>query len=344
MSLNQKKIDLNKDVKEIAEKAIAAFELKYDESGHSNLHDPLLRWCDFLRRYIPPMKREVRKSDLFPVNIPDDAKVGLQRIEDLLSSGGDVNPYQSKTLTLFNDTSGKREKQRTDGLWADWGIHHLHLPLNPADANKKYSERSEWVLFLKVYDNFALFIDVKHHGKSVEPHLFSQRALIETLIRNWPEAAEQYVMQGVSGLASEQPITDESKGRLRGNGVNIPIELNGKVYAPLGMGVTTAVTSVAVTILRDRISGYARQIEEIFTDESGPFIEEIKSAGVMSPNFEMCLMDDGGLGIHEKGIDKVWKFPRENKREPRDVFVVFNNTFLPEWAGPVVLEHWRNNY
>ncbi len=44
----RKNIDLIKDIDEISEKGIQAFGLLYDESGHSNLHDPLLRWCDFL--------------------------------------------------------------------------------------------------------------------------------------------------------------------------------------------------------------------------------------------------------------------------------------------------------
>lgn len=110
MSGIQKTIDLLKDVKEISVRGIQSFELSYEESGHSNLHDPLLRWCDFLLRYIAPVKRLVLKSDRFPANISDGAKAGLQRIEGLFTAGGDVNPYQSKTLTLFNDTSGRKEK------------------------------------------------------------------------------------------------------------------------------------------------------------------------------------------------------------------------------------------
>ena len=88
----QHRIDLNKEVVEIAEKAIEAFGLSYDKTAHSNLHDPLLRWCDFVLRYIPPAKRLIYKSDRFPVSVSDDAKIGLKRIEYLLTAGGDVNP------------------------------------------------------------------------------------------------------------------------------------------------------------------------------------------------------------------------------------------------------------
>lgn len=338
-----KSIDLLKDVNEVSEKAIQAFELSYEESGHSNLHDPLLRWCDFLLRYISPERRVVLKSDKFPVSISDGAKLGLERIEGLFTTGGDVNPYQSKTLTLFNDTSGRKEKKRTDGLWADWGIHHLHLSSNPVDPTKKYSDRSEWVLFLKIYNDAVLFIDIKHHDSHVEPDLFSQRNLVETLISNWPKAGEMYEMKGITGLAINQPVTDAHIAKMRSAGINQPFEMGGKVYAPLGMGITTAVTSVRVTRFRDQIAYYAEEIEERFTDEDSSYMEEVRSKDISKPYFEMVIFEDGGLGIQERNVNKAWKFARHNPNEPKDLFCLFNNALMPEWAGPIVQKYWEDN-
>ncbi len=343
MSGIQKNIDLRKEIKDIAEKAIEAFELSYVKTAHSNLQDPLLRWCDFVLRYIAPAKRIIHKSDQFPVNISNDAKVGLQRIEDLFTAGSDVNPYQSKTLTLFNDTSGKKQKKRTDGLWADWGIHHLHLPLNPVDPAKKYSDPSEWILFLKVYNDAVFFIDIKHHDQDVEPNLFSQRNLVETFIRNWPKQAESYEMKNVVGLANNQPVTDADVANMRNNGINMLFEMGGKVYAPIGMGMTTAVTATRVSIFRNKIYYYAKEIEKVFMDEEKSFMKELKSLGIDTPDFQIMMFDDGGLGIHEKGANKAWKFPRENPDEPNDLFCLFNDSFMPEWAGSVVIQHWKNH-
>lgn len=343
MSGTQKNIDLIKEVDEIAERAIKAFGLSYVKTAHSNLHNPLLRWCDFVLRYIPPTKRTIYKSDRFPVNISDCAKVGLQRIEDLFTTGGDVNPYQSKTLTLFNDTSGKKQKKRTDGLWADWDIHHLHLPLNSVDPAKKYSDRSEWVLFLKVYSDAVLFIDIKHHNKGSEPNLFSQRDLMKTFIRNWPNQAELYKIRGVLGLANNQPTTDADVANLRNHGINMLFEMEGKVYAPLGMGMTTAVTAMRVTMLTNKINRYAKEIENVLMDEKSSFMKELKSLGIDAPKFEIMMFDDGGLGIHEKSASRAWKFRRENPNESNDLFCLFNNFLMPAWAGPVVIQHWKNN-
>ncbi|CAI0965107.1 hypothetical protein [Serratia proteamaculans] len=343
MSGTQKNVDLHKEIDEIAEKAIEAFELSYVKTAHSNLHDPLLRWCDFLLRYIAPAKRTIIKSDRFPVNISDDSKAGLQRIEDLFTAGGDVNPYQSKTLTLFNDTSGKKEKKRTDGLWADWGIHHLHLPLNPVDPENKYSDRSEWVLFLKVYNDAVVFIDIKHHDKDLEPNLFSQRDLVTTFIRNWPKEAELYQMKGVLGLVNNQPITDADVANMRNNGISMPFEMDGKVYAPIGMGMTTAVTATRVSVFSNKIYYYSREIEKVLMDEEKSFMKELKSRDINNPEFQIMMFDDGGLGIHEKGANMAWKFPRENPDEPNDLFCLFNNSLMPAWAGPVVIQHWKNH-
>lgn len=335
----QKQIDLNKEIDEVTEAAIEAFGLSYNKTAHSNLHDPLLRWCDFILRYISPSSRTIHKSDLFPVNISDDAKIGLQRIEDLFISGGDVNSYQSKTLTFFNDTSGKKEKKRTDGLWADWGIHHLHLPLNPTDSGSEYSDRSDWVLFLKIYNDAVLFIDIKRHDNNIEPDLFSQQDLMRTFVRSWPQEAEKYQMRGVVGLVIDEPITDSDIANLRGNGINIPFEIDGKVYGPVGMGMTTAVTALRVTLLSDQIRDYSEKIEKIVLNEKQQFMKELQQLSIDKPAFQIAMFDDGGLGIHEKKSGKAWRFLRENPDEPNDIFCLFNNLLMPEWAGKVVMSH-----
>ncbi|EIS3744844.1 hypothetical protein LO909_004440 [Aeromonas hydrophila] len=343
MSKASNNIDFIKEVDEISKKAIDAFGLSYDKTASENLHDPLLRWCDFILRYIPNAKRHVYKSDKFPAFIPKEAEKGLKRIEELFIAGGDVNPYQSKTLTRFNDTSSKKKNKRTDMLWADWGIHHLHLPHNAVAPAEQYSERSEWILFLKVYNDAVLFIDVKNHSKSIEPELFSQQELIKTFIRSWPQETGFYEMKGVVGLARNEPLTDADIGTLRRNGVNVPIEINGKVYAPLGMGVTTAVTSTRVSSYCNRIYHYARDLEKVVLDERNEFMKDLKELSIDRPNFKIMMFDDGGLGIYEEKLNKAWKFPRTHPQIPNDLYCLFNNLLIPEWAGPVVASYWKNN-
>ncbi|MGY3806334.1 hypothetical protein ACWNG8_04190 [Aeromonas veronii] len=122
-------IDFVKEVDEIAEKAIDAFGLSYDKTAPENLHNPLLRWCDFILRYIPNATRHVYKSDKFPAFIPKEAEKGLKQIEELFIAGGDVNPYQSKSLTLFNDTSSKKriKEQTCYGLIGEFITYTYHV-------------------------------------------------------------------------------------------------------------------------------------------------------------------------------------------------------------------------
>ncbi|EKP0319112.1 hypothetical protein JFQ90_004428, partial [Aeromonas veronii] len=233
---------------------------------------------------------------------------------------------QSKSLTLFNDTSSKKKNKRTDMLWADWGIHHLHLPCNAVAPTEQYSERSEWILFLRVYNDVVLFIDVKNHNKGIEPELFSQQELIKTFIRNWPEEAGLYEMKGVIGLARDEPLTDSGIGTMRRNGINTPIEVNGKVYAPLGMGVTTAATSARVSSYHNRIYRYARDLEKIVIDEKNEFMKGIKELSINRPDFKIMMFDDGGLGIYEGKLKKLGD-SLASTLKPLTIFIAFLMTF-----------------
>src|SRR3546814_5734418 len=126
--------------------------------------------------------------------------------------GEDVNAYQCNILTQFHDTSSHKSQRRTDGLWADWGIHHLHLPERPVQPGQAYSDRADWLLFLMLYHNAALFIDVKLHR---EENLFSMNELVQTYIRAWPEDADRYRLHGVLGVARTYAPSDAEHQQLR---------------------------------------------------------------------------------------------------------------------------------
>lgn len=324
----QRKVD------ELAQKAIAAYGLTFTQTAQADLSEPLLRWTDFTLRYIAPAQRQIVISSKFPINnLPSDAEAGLHHIEQLILSGGEVNPYQSRTLTQFNDTSGTKSKKRTDGLWADWGIHHLHLPGNPVAPGDTYSARSDWVLFLKVYSDAVLFIDVRQH----EANLFCSRELVETYIRNWPDDAAKYRLHGVSGL-TRQP-TDVEHGQLRNGGVNMMIEVDGRVYAPPGMGITTAVTALRVGRLRDRIRANTRLLAQEVARADGQFMQEMKAQGIPSPTFQLILLPDGGIGVHEEASNYCWRLPRVHPNQSDDLYSTWHNEFMPAWAGQRVAQH-----
>lgn len=134
------------DLHKLVAEFVNDFGLKYEEE-EQHLASPLLRWLDFTARYIEPKPRQILLSKKFPKTLASDAEQALHHLEALIMQGEDVNPFQSKGLILHNDTSGKKRQQRTDLLWADWGIHHLHLTQNPVGKTSYFSERAEWLLF-----------------------------------------------------------------------------------------------------------------------------------------------------------------------------------------------------
>lgn len=331
-----------RNIDEFAEKAIAAYGLTFTQSAQADLNEPLLRWVDFMLRYIPPARRQILASSKFPLwNLPPDAEIGLHRIEQLLIWGGDVNPYQSKTLTRFNDTSSSNDRKRTDGLWADWGIHHLHLPVNPVALGQAYSDRSSWLLFLKVYSNAVLFIDVREHA---EENLFSLRELVESYIRSWPDDAESYRMKGVLGLARSTTPTDAEHRQLRDSGISTMLEVDGKVYVGPGMGMTSAVTSLRGSLQRNRIRSNTRLVAQEVARADGQFMRKMQALGVSSPKFELVLLPEGDLGIQEQKSKEVWRIPRHNAARPdNDLFCIWHNEFMPAWAGQKVVQYVTAN-
>ena len=253
----------------------------------------------------------------------------------MLLEGKDVNAYQSKTLTRFNDTSGTKNKKRTDGLWADWGIHHLHLPVNAAINGQEYSERSEWLLFLMVYQDVALFIDVRKHD---EENLFSLTDLVENYIDSWPEDAERFQLKGILGLAGS-PLSDAERKELRSSGVNSAPQVNGKVYMGPGMGVTSAVTSTRVSLLRNRIRINARAISKEIAHTDGPYLAKMREIGIDNPEFGLMVLDDGNLAVYEKHSNVAWRIPRVNRHYPNDGYCAFHNALMPEWTNAKVAQY-----
>lgn len=113
------------DVECIAEGFIKCFDLAFNQE-EPILADPLCRWVDFVLRYVEPVPRRVEFSHEFWQRTPEDLTTTVKRFAHRGANGQDINPYQGRGLTA-HDVSTKRSAQRTDLLWADWGIHHFHL-------------------------------------------------------------------------------------------------------------------------------------------------------------------------------------------------------------------------
>ena len=197
------RIKFRQDFRAIALDFIEDYGLRYQEEAE-NLADPELRWIDFVLRYIPQNPRQVIRSHGFPADLDGPTESAIREMEDRFEQGIDVNPYQSKGLIFFNDTSGLNEQKRTDLLWADWGIHHLHLPEHSQIQKGYFSPRSKALLLCLVLENEVAFIDVKSHG---EGSPFSEQDLLEEMVASWPEFMESYRLKGILLALPKSPYS-----------------------------------------------------------------------------------------------------------------------------------------
>lgn len=217
------------DINQIAKVAIDSFGLTY--SGENKSSSPLQRWVDFRRRYIDPIPRKIVESDKFPECVPEKYKENYEQIKRKILLGENINDFQSKTL-LKNDVSALNKKtSKTDKMFADWGIQHLHFV-------PKGSGRSSELLFIIVKSDCVFMIDVAAHKLSDGLPSFSDEQIIQTAIDNWPKLFEQNILHGM-GVSIDGYISHKELNQARKANVMALIEHKGKVYKSFGSGIAT---------------------------------------------------------------------------------------------------------
>lgn len=315
---------LNRDLEDLAAELVRAFGLKH-EGEDPRLASAMMRWLDFRLRYIDPRPRRIVVSSQFPKRMTPEAEKALHRMERFIMEGVDVNPYQGKGLTLHNDTSGKRRQWRTDLLWADWGIHHLHLTQAPFADGSYFSPRSDWLLFCMVGQEEIGLIDVRHHD---EANVFSDPELIQIAIRSWPEAMERYRLNGVlpgSEAATAAQIYDRRRGGIAG-----PVVVDDAVYVGPGMGVTTASTPTRLSMVLIRIRRYIQALARLIVDPSGQFQQAMRK-DVSSPQFRIGVTQRG-IGVFEEKSNIAWPWPERQEGQPLSYLHELREWLCPSWV------------
>lgn len=323
------------DVNELAGLLIQQFGLRH--SGEVvHLSDPLLRWMDFVARYISPRPRRIVTSSLFPKRLPAHIEAALSNLERLLIEGHDVNAYQTQGLTFRNDTSAAKRQRRTDLLWADWGIHHLHLVSAPVRARAPYSDRSGWLLFCRFHDDEVGFIDVRRHGKNED---FADPTLVQQMIHDWPDYMEQYRLKGM--LPSREKLDAEAIHRLRRSGVAAPVTYGPSAFIGPGLGVTSASTPLRLTITCDRIRSGVAALAGLVSDPDGQFQAVVRERGTEAPIFRL-LLTPAGLSVYEERSLVAFPLPRGAERS-MTVLCDLHDTVLPQWALERVLSDFKES-
>jgi len=338
--MDDTKTRFRRDLEKITSDLISAYGIEFKREIQ-NLSDPLFRWLDFRLRYIDPIPRQIFASNRFPKKMPSAVENGFHCLEKLIREGKNVNPYQSKGLIRFNDVSGKKRAQRTDLLWADWGVLHLHITDRPIVDSEYFSDREcsngeSWLLFCIFVGNTVGFIDVRKHE---DESLFSDQDLIRVVKESWPDYMEKFRIKGI--LPSKNGLTNNEINTLRKNGVSSFTCIDDDIYMGPGMGITSASTPARVTIKAHRILEWINMLAVLADDENGQLRTEVKSLGIKEPLFELSLTPRG-LAIFEAKTNVAFTFPKTAKDETATYFAEMENLIFPEWALQSLLANPSN--
>lgn len=303
---------------------IQAVRLPYSRK-QENLASPLMRWLDFRMRYIDPFPRLVRRSKVVEKKLSEFEHVAslVSLIENMLRAGEDINALQGRGLTRWNDTSGSKRRERTDFLWANWGIHHLHLSDLTSKMRDGYAARSDMLLFCHVCNECVYLLDIRKH----ETDTFSDPELVKVLIREFPEVGERFRMPGV--LAPRELYTAEETRELWRCGRSTFVSTGDKVYAPLGIGVTSASTATRVTQAAIKCRDCVRQITELVMDPVGEF--RSGRFAHKDPIFSLALTPRG-IAVYEERADIAWTMPPNPDWGNMDVLTILNQYISPAWV------------
>lgn len=322
----------------IASGLILGYGLQF-KSEVSHLSSPLMRWLDFRYRYIDPIPRPVVWSNQFPARraaLPSDVNAALEKIVGMMVAGEDINRYQGRGLILRNDSSGDNRSTRTDLLWADHGIHHLHLSNQPLPNDQFFSHPADYLLFCLIGGNVVAIIDVLRHP---DKEGFSNPELMRTVALSWPDYLERFRLNGI--LAGEARTQAEIHA-LRSGGVLSPLVIDGIAYFPPGGGITSASTPAQLNRGHDHVCAMIRALATAVADPEGAFRNNKIAELHMPPDFSLAVTPRG-LVVYESHTDHAFELPQAKPREKASDLEIFHDLVLPTWALAAINDGAKRN-
>ena len=171
---------------------------------------------------------------------PQDIEGGLRRFIEKAENGRDLKPHLSTRIA---------DPDYQDLMFYDWGTHHFHLGTQSHPNRPEFVDRTDELLFAITdpREDRMYLIDIHPHVGA-----FENQDLMRIIETDWPDILAAHKLKGISveGLGTR---FDEDVKRDRRSGLNpVTVTPGGDLLAPLGGGITTAVTSVVNQMAADR--------------------------------------------------------------------------------------------
>lgn len=196
--------------------------------------EAIMTWFNYLHRRIPAQPRKIVPNPT--IECPTEVAQGWTVLQQEVIKGKDLTPRLSRKI---------ENAEYNDGMLNDWGFHHFHLGTAFDPKHPRLIQGTSFVLFA-IVDSYEFYpIDFVQHGA------WGDRAILEKAISAFPNRFEKFCLKGITDIAS--PLTGENVDKMRKCGVNIFHQIGDKIYAPPGMGMTTAGTSIIATMKLDQI-------------------------------------------------------------------------------------------
>ena len=225
-------------------------------NGYKNIPDNERGLIDayfkVMHRIISFVPRKIKKSDVF--KCPSELIQGLEILENKISKGENINPYQSE---------GVMDIKINDALLNDWGILHLHLGVEK-NANG-FIKRSGPLLYVFFTEDTAYFLNVLGHGE------WTNKSLLEILDRNWSG-----LLGRQANIIDIEELDSDSMKKIRKAGGTFFTKVNSKIFAPPGGGYATAGNSISAVMQSNHLLMKLREYENWIRNNERYFEKRVR--------------------------------------------------------------------
>jgi hypothetical protein len=211
---------------------------------------------------------------------------GLAAIRRDITGGVDLRRYLS---------SRARFAHGRDLLLAHAGIHHLHM----SDVIGRWDrvERTDHVLFVAFQPDAAYLVDIYAHES--DGANWAEQAILETILRNWPEAGILEQSRFATGLT--QTFDDDMRAELRAAGVNLAIEVGGSVWSPAGATLTGA--PIMAARLGMKVTAHLNDLRTIGASALEAQLAESVLEHAVSAEEWVSMVHDEHYGFYAERLD-----------------------------------------
>ena len=232
------KLDLKKDVDN-------------DIYYHRNLFLNLMNFKHrtlYGKPYYVVCSKELRQN---LVKIPSEYVRSFHKILEIISSKGNLIPYQSRHV----------DSASFDRLFNNYGINHAHLS-SKLNNNSNFTKRSDYLLFFITYGNTVYLIDIDRHPKSDK---WIDKKYPEIVYNNWPFIYESRRLRSVTDFNPKYNREEEYK---LSKFISLLKDIGGNTYIPFFLGISSNGISTQYSMFSDYLIKNIYKIEDELTNEN----------------------------------------------------------------------------